>query len=116
MYNQLNCIFKKIKFTKMLFVELITGIILIICGFLVKINPNLIAGYSSMSDDEKKKIDITKISLFMYKGLITTGVVIIFIGIFLGTFNLKDQYRIMITVMITTLSVIYITIYSTKKS
>ena len=82
MYNQLNCIFKKIKFTKMLFVELITGIILIICGFLVKINPNLIAGYNSMSDDEKKKIDMTKISIFMYKSLISIGVLIIIIGFF----------------------------------
>ena len=66
----------------MLFVELITGIILIICGFLVKINPNLIAGYNSMSDDEKKKIDITKISIFMYKSLISIGVLIIIIGFF----------------------------------
>ena len=100
----------------MLFVELITGIILIICGFLVKINPNLIAGYNSMSDDDKNKIDITKISIFMSKGLITTGAVIIIIGIFLGAFNVKHQYRIMITALITTLSVIYLTIYSNKKT
>lgn len=83
--------------------------------FLIQITSNLIAGKKSMNDAKKKKIDIDKIKVFMYKGFIIAGIAIIIIGFLLGAFNVKYQYRIIITAIITTISVIYIKIYFKKK-
>ena len=54
--------------------------------FLIQINSNLIAGNKSMSDAKKKKIDIDKIKVFMYKGFIIAGIAIIIIGFFIRCF------------------------------
>jgi hypothetical protein len=59
----------------MLFAETLTGIILIISGVLVKINPNLIAGYNTLSESDKQKIDIKRLSTFIHNGLILFGAV-----------------------------------------
>ena len=38
-----------------------TGFILIVVGLLVKLNPNLLAGYNTMPEEKKKEIDIEKV-------------------------------------------------------
>ena len=75
----------------MLFAETLTGIILIICGILVKINPNLIAGYNTMSESDKQKIDIKRLSTFMHNGLIIIGAVSIMISMSSLNFGFKTQ-------------------------
>ncbi|NNK82387.1 MAG: DUF3784 domain-containing protein [Flavobacteriaceae bacterium] len=66
----------------MLFAELLTGIILIFCGLLVKKKPNLIAGYNTLNIEEQKKIDVNKLSTVMRNYLIVIGCLsIIFIVI-----------------------------------
>ncbi len=58
-------------------VNLITGLVLIALGFLVKKYPNLIAGYNTMSKEKKKNVDINGLSSFMRTGFIILGLVII---------------------------------------
>jgi hypothetical protein len=78
----------------MLFAEIITGVILIFCGLLVKKYPSLIAGYNSMTAEEKKKIDIKKFSTFLHNGLIITGALLIIAAIILFLLNIKDLYKL----------------------
>ena len=79
----------------MLFAELLKGIILIFCGLLVKYNPNLIAGYNTMSEKEKESIDVVKLSTVMRNYLVTIGVLVIIIGIALFFLNVKQSIRLM---------------------
>lgn len=58
-------------------INLITGLIIIGMGFLVKSFPNLIAGYNTMPKDKKKNIDIEGLSTFMRNSLIIIGLSII---------------------------------------
>ena len=80
----------------MLFAESLTGIILIISGILVKINPNLIAGYNTLSETEKKKIDIKRLSTFMHNGLIIIGAVSIILSTTMYFMDVKESYRLII--------------------
>jgi uncharacterized membrane protein HdeD (DUF308 family) len=98
----------------MLFAETLTGIILIISGVLVKINPNLIAGYNTLSESDKQKIDIKRLSTFIHNGLILIGAVSIISSITMYFLNVKESYRLMIIVGLIVLGVLYIAINSTK--
>ncbi|MBA3986584.1 MAG: DUF3784 domain-containing protein [Flavobacteriales bacterium] len=57
---------------------LLFGLVMIGTGFLVKLFPNLIAGYNTMSKDEKKNVDIEGLSTFLRNGFIAMGLIIIF--------------------------------------
>ena len=61
----------------MLIAFLINGLILIVAGILVKYNPNLIAGYNTLSKEKKKEINIEKVSTIVRNWLIITGALII---------------------------------------
>lgn len=72
-----------------------TGLFLIGLGFLVKAFPNLLAGYNTMSQKQKEKVDIEGLSTFMRNGLIVIGLVVI-IGYYaltsLGQHALLDYF------------------------
>ena len=53
--------------------QLLVSLILILCGFLVKKYPDLIAGYNNLSPSEKAKIDSKGLALFLKKVLIGLG-------------------------------------------
>lgn len=57
--------------------HIITGLILIGIGFLVKAFPNLIAGYNTMPKGKKEKVDIEGLSTMMRNALIVMGVLVI---------------------------------------
>lgn len=63
-------------------VNWIVGLALVGLGFLVKTMPELIAGYNTMSKEQKSNIDISGLSSYLKKGLIIVGVSII-IGYYL---------------------------------
>lgn len=98
----------------MLFLGVLIGVIFIICGLLVKRNPDLIAGYNSMSAEEKKGINIKKLSSFLHNGLIIIGVLVILAGIILSLLKVKDTYSFLILVMITILGLLYTLINAPK--
>jgi hypothetical protein len=57
--------------------NLIFGLLIIGTGFLVKAYPNKIAGYNTMSKEQKKNVDIEQASSFIRNGFIITGLIII---------------------------------------
>lgn len=79
----------------MLLAELLTGIILIFSGLLVKEFPNLIAGYNSLNEKEKEKIDVEKLSKMMRNYLVIIGAIAIIAGTVLFYLNVKQSYRLM---------------------
>lgn len=58
---------------------ILTGALLIVIGLLVKAYPSCIAGYNTMSAEEKKNVDIKGLSTFMRNALIGIGLGIIVI-------------------------------------
>ncbi|MCB9015571.1 MAG: DUF3784 domain-containing protein [Lentimicrobiaceae bacterium] len=62
--------------------NLVVGLFMIGIGFLVKSAPDLIAGYNTMSAEQKKNVDIDGLSTYMRNGLIIIGLSII-IGYYL---------------------------------
>ena len=69
------------------FVNIGIGLLIIAIGFLVKRNPNLIAGYNGLSEEEKKKVDIEGLSTWMRNGFVITGImtpVVYYLVYFLG--------------------------------
>lgn len=91
----------------MLFAESLTGIILIISGILVKKYPNLIAGYNTLSAEEKKKIDIKRLSNFMHNSLIIIGALSIIVAIILYAIGIKQSYRFIVITSIIIIGLIY---------
>ncbi|WP_341215424.1 DUF3784 domain-containing protein [uncultured Wocania sp.] len=100
---------------KMLFVETLVGLIFIICGILVKKYPNLIAGYNSMSKEEKKKIDIKKFSTFLHNGLIITGALVIIVRVVFYFLEVTLLYRLVVVTIIIVFGLLY-TLSNSNKS
>lgn len=80
----------------MLMVFTITGIFLIIMGFLVKKNPNLLAGYNTLSEIKKKEIDIEKVSTLARNVLFLTGAAVIDSNIIMYFLKISEQIQILV--------------------
>jgi len=98
----------------MLFVETLIGFIFIICGLLVKKSPNLIAGYSTMSAEEKKDIDIKKFSTFLHNGLIIIGTLLIIASVIFYFIEITLLYRLLVDVIIIFFGLFYTLINAPK--
>ncbi len=81
-------------------IVLITGVLLMILGFLVKRYPNLIAGYNTMPSYEKERFDIQKYSSIMRIGLITMGILLVLFTLGAQFYNLENFIPIGIFVII----------------
>jgi hypothetical protein len=82
--NEFHLILNKIQTMEIfnLIFNLFFGLLIIGIGFLVKLFPNTIAGYNTMSKEQKKNVDIEKASTFLRNGFFIIGLSII-IGYFL---------------------------------
>ena len=98
----------------MLFVETLIGFIFIICGLLVKNFPNLIAGYNTMSAEEKKNIDIKKFSTFLHNGLIIIGALLIIASVIFYFIGITLLYRLLVDVIIIFFGLLYTLINAPK--
>lgn len=98
----------------MLFSSLLIGVILIICGFLVKKYPNLIAGYNTLSKVDKEKVDVENLSSMMKRSLIIIGALIIVMGLIMSFIKVKEHYGLLITSSIVILGVIIMVISARK--
>ncbi len=94
--------------------ELITGTILIITGFLVKKFPDFIAGYNSLTDTQKKKVNIDGLSSMMRNYLIAIGILVIIIGLVMSILEIKQHYSIIIISLVIVLAVIFMISKSQK--
>ena len=98
----------------MLFSSFLIGVILIICGFLVKKHPNLIAGYNTLSEDDKEKVDIENLSSMMKRALITIGTLTNVMGKIISIIPVIEHYGLLITSSIVVLGVIIMIITAKK--
>lgn len=73
--------------------SIITGLILIFCGLIVRNNPDLIAGYNAMSSLEKENINIEELTHITRKYLIFTGATVIDCGIICYIFNVPAKIQ-----------------------
>ena len=93
-------------------IQLVFSGILILCGYLVKVFPNLIAGYNSLSDDEKNRIDVPKLSGFLRKVLVWSGIFTLMNYLILDYFNIQIALIFSINSGLTLLLLIFSAIYS----
>ncbi len=78
------------------------GLIFIAVGILVKLFPNLIASYSTLSQKEKENVKGNGFPTFMMVGFFIMGAVILaghFIAIWLGKPSLIDSLGIFVTLI-----------------
>jgi Domain of unknown function (DUF3784) len=89
--------------------NLIFGLLIIGTGFFVKAYPNTIAGYNTMSKEQKKNVDIEEASTFFRNGFIIIGLIII-IGYYLlkwiGLIAIAKYIGLISTIVGTTIIVI----------
>ena len=112
--DKINYIFKYSNLHKMLFAESLTGIILIISGILVKANPNLIAGYNTMSAPEKQKVDIKRLSTFMHNTLIFIGAVSIILSVTMYFLKVTESNRLIVITGFIIVGLLYMLMKSAK--
>ena len=75
----------------MIYGSLITGVILILTGIVVKNNPDLIAGYNTLSKEEKEKIDTDKLTQMSRKYLVLTGLSVLLVGWILSLLEVHEK-------------------------
>lgn len=71
--------------------QLLGGGLLVLLGILVRFFPNLIAGYNTMSAEQKKNVDVKGLSRFMCLSLAAIGIGWIALGMLAG--NLGGEKR-----------------------
>lgn len=62
-------------------------------GFIIKYNPNLIAGYNTMPEKKRQNIDINALSAFIRNSLIVIGLLIIagyYLLFYIGFTNIAE--------------------------
>jgi len=89
--------------------NLIFGLLIIGTGFLVKAYPNTLAGFNTMSKEQKKNVDIEEASTFFRNGFIIIGLITI-IGYYLlksiGLIAIANYIGLISTIIGTTIIVI----------
>ncbi len=65
----------------MIYISILTGFVCIFLGFIVAKYPNSIAGYNTMSDEQKAKVDINKVGKILRNGLCIGGTLTIVGGV-----------------------------------
>ena len=81
----------------LLIFNIILGLFYIGIGYAVKAYPNLIAGYNSMSEEEKKNVDIVGASSMMRNVFIIAGIASILVAVVFYVFRGGDPNSILIT-------------------
>lgn len=85
------------------------GLLIIGTGFLVKAFPDTMAGYSTMSKEEKKNVDIKSAATFVRNGFIITGlsiIVVYYLLIWIGLSGIANFIGPVFTLLGTTIIVI----------
>jgi uncharacterized membrane protein len=81
-------------------INLFIGSLIIIIGLLIKRFPNMLAGYNTMTKEEKRKIDINGITTIIRTCLILVGLIIIIGSLMSILFNIKKVSIYLIPVVI----------------
>jgi len=94
----------------MIYGSFITGFILIITGLIVKNNPDLLAGYNTLSQEEKQKIDSDKLTRIARNYLVSIGISVLLIECILSIFTIskKTHLYVIFSVIIIGISLLII--------
>jgi len=82
----------------MMYGSLISGVILILTGFIAKNNPELIAGYNALTQEENDKIDTDKLTSITQKYMMLTGLSVVFVGSVLSLLNVDEKIHLYIII------------------
>tara|TARA_B110000046_G_scaffold43068_1_gene47910 strand:+ start:1626 stop:1970 length:345 start_codon:yes stop_codon:yes gene_type:complete len=82
----------------MIYGSLISGVILILIEFIAKNNPDLIAGYNALSQEEKDKIDTDKLTSITQKYMMLTGLSVVCVGPVLSLLNVDEKIHLYIII------------------
>ena len=85
--------------TIVLLISIITGLFIIGLGFVVQRNPNLIAGFNSLTSDDKEKVEVKALATFARNGLVIIGMVLIVISIIFRIFQLPNMADVMLIIV-----------------
>ena len=91
-----------------------TGFILIIVGLLVKQYPNLLAGYNTLSEEQKKEIDIEKVSTIARNVIVLTGAAVIDASIIMHFIEVSKKIQVNIVSVIIVLGLVVLIIWSNR--
>jgi len=78
----------------MIYASIITAVILILSGLAVKNNPDLIAGYNTLTKEEKEKIDTEKLTQMTRNYLVFIGINVLILGVVLSLLNLAEKIQL----------------------
>jgi len=98
----------------MMYGSLITAVILILTGIIVKNNPDLIAGYNTLTKEEKEKIDTDKLTRIARKYLVLTGLSVLIVGGVLTLFNVHEKTHLYVVCGIVIVGVVVLIIQSNR--
>ena len=91
-----------------------TGFMLIIVGLLVKQYPNLLAGYNTLSEEQKKEIDIEKVSTIARNVIVLTGAAVIDASIIMYFIEVSKKIQVNIISVIIVLGLVVLIIWSNR--
>lgn len=91
-----------------------TGFMLIIVGLLVKQYPNLLAGYNTLSEEQKKEIDIEKVSTIARNVIVLTGAAVIDASIIMYFLEVSKKIQVNIVSVIIVLGLVVLIIWSNR--
>lgn len=74
----------------MTFINFIVGGLFIVLGFSIQKYPDLIAGYNSLSDNEKKRVDVKRLSAHLKVILLIMGAMLILTSFLLAFYDISD--------------------------
>ena len=98
----------------MIYGSLITGVILILTGFIVKNNPDLLAGYNTLSNEEKENIDTDKLTQIARKYLVLTGLSVLIVGGILSLLNVPEKTHLYVVCGIVVFGITVLIIQSNR--
>jgi hypothetical protein len=99
----------------MLLGQFVLSLGLIGCAFLVEAFPSLIAGYHMLSKEEKEKIELKRLSIFLKWVLIAMGIFSMIVYLVLDALELKAHYIFLVNSTIIVLGIVVGSAYSKNK-
>ena len=78
----------------MIYGSIITAVILILSGIAVKNNPDLIAGYNTLTNEEKENIDTYKLKQMTRNYFVFIGISVLIIGVVLSFLNVAEKTQL----------------------
>jgi len=98
----------------MMYGSLITGVILILTGLIVKNNPDLMAGYNTLSKEEKENIDTDKLTQIARRYLVLTGLSVLIVGGVLSLLNVPEKTHLYVVCGIVVFGIMILIIQSNR--